>query len=219
MNLTNLNYYSIIRMNAFQQGILMGFAITLSFGPGFIALFQTSVMRGVKAGFVLAVGILASDLVLICISYWGLAKIYDKSNFLVMGIIAGIIFIAIGGVSFFRKPVDNFRLPESSADLKKSMLSLLTKGFVLNFVNPFCLIFWIGIMGVAVNRYEMRSHNFFMFFTGLLTTAFISDLLKCYLSFVIKKMTNFKIYTHLNKLIGLAFMIVGLIIIYKSTVA
>jgi threonine/homoserine/homoserine lactone efflux protein len=206
-------------MSAFQQGVLMGFAITLSFGPGFIALFQTSILRGVKAGFVLAIGILASDLVLINISYWGLARLFDKSNFLVMGLVAGIVFLAIGGVSFFRKPVDNLRLPESLTDLKSSIPSLLTKGFFLNIVNPFSLIFWIGIMGLAVNRYEIRSYNFFMFFTGLLTTAFISDLLKCYLSFMIKKMTNFKIISYLNKLIGLAFMIAGLVIIYKVTIS
>jgi len=217
MNLPNLNHYRLLRMSAFQQGVLMGFAITLSFGPGFIALFQTSIMRGVKAGFVLAVGILASDLVLICISYWGLARLFDKSNYLAMGIVAGIIFIAIGGVSFFRKPVDNLKLPESSTYLISSMPSLLTRGFIVNIVNPFSLIFWIGIMGLAVNRYEMRSYSFFMFFTGLLSTAFISDLLKCYLSFSIKKITNFKFISHLNKLIGLAFMIAGLVIIYKVT--
>jgi len=41
-------------MGAFFKGILMGLTITVSLGPGFIALFQTSITRGVKAGFVLA---------------------------------------------------------------------------------------------------------------------------------------------------------------------
>jgi threonine/homoserine/homoserine lactone efflux protein len=206
-------------MSAFQQGILMGFAITLSFGPGFIALFQTSIMRGVKSGFVLAVGILMSDLVLIGISYWGLAILFSKDNILIMGIVAGIIFIAYGGVSFFRKPVDNLKLPEPTTDLKSTIPSLLTKGFFLNIVNPFSLIFWIGIMGFVVNRYEIRSYNFFMFFTGLLSTAFISDLLKCYLSGTLRKLADCKAINYLNKMTGLAFIIIGLAIIYKATLS
>jgi threonine/homoserine/homoserine lactone efflux protein len=206
-------------MSAFQQGILMGFAITLSFGPGFIALFQTSILRGVKAGFILAVGILASDLVLIGISYLGLARLFHYSNFLVLGIVAGIIFIAIGGVSFYRKPVDNLKLPEPLTDLRSSMPSLLTKGFFLNIVNPFSLIFWFGIMGFAANRYEIKSDKFFMFFTGLLATAFISDLLKCYLSGALRNLANFTAILYLNKLIGLVFVIIGFIIIYKVTIA
>lgn len=202
-------------MIAFLKGIFMGLAITISLGPGFIALFQTSIVRGVKAGMVLAVGIFLSDLILVTISYFGLNQILHKNNILIMGIMAGIILIVTGGVSFFRKPNLNLTHINQLPDLKSSLPSLLLKGFLLNIANPFCLMFWIGIMGFAAGNFGMHSFNFFTFFIGLLLTAFSSDLLKCYLSGTLRNMFTTKSIATLNKTIGVALMLIGFVIIYK----
>jgi threonine/homoserine/homoserine lactone efflux protein len=202
-------------MGAFLKGIFMGLAITISLGPGFMALFQTSILRGVKAGIVLAVGIFISDLILIIVSYLGLAQIVHKNNAVIMGIIAGIILIVTGGVSFFRKSLVNSddlnRLPE----IKNSLPSLLLKGFLLNIANPFCLMFWVGIMGFAASNYGMNNFNFFIFFIGLLLTAFTSDLLKCYLSGALRKLFTSKGIGFLNKAIGITLILIGFAIIFK----
>lgn len=193
----------------------MGLTITVSLGPGFIALFQTSIVRGVKAGFVLAIGILISDLSLIGISYFGLTNLFHKDNYLIMGLVAGIILVITGGISFIRKTSVNISNSKQIPDLKSSLPSLLIKGFLLNIANPFCLIFWIGIMGFAVGNYGMHTHGFFIFFSGLLFIAFTSDLLKCYLSGFLKKTLASKAIIYLNKLMGMALMLIGLFIIYK----
>jgi threonine/homoserine/homoserine lactone efflux protein len=202
-------------MGAFLQGILMGLTITVSLGPGFIALFQTSVVKGVKAGFVMAVGILISDLTLISISYFGIANLIHKDNYQIMGLVAGLILIITGAIYLVRKTSLNVSNPKKIPNLKSSLSSLLIKGFLLNLANPFCLIFWIGIMGFAANNYGMHSYRFFIFFFGLLLTAFSSDLLKCYLSGSLKKILASKAIVYLNKAMGLALMLIGLFIIYK----
>ena len=202
-------------MGAFLQGILMGLTVTISLGPGFIALFQTSIMRGVKAGIVLAIGILISDITLISISYLGVANLVQKGNNMVLGTIAGIILIITGGISFFRKSEIDLYDPKQLPDLKSRLPILLIKGFLLNIANPFCLMFWIGVMGFAASNYGMHSYGFFIFFAGLMVTAFTSDLLKCYLSGYFRKMLASKAITVINKVIGLILVLIGFFIIYK----
>jgi threonine/homoserine/homoserine lactone efflux protein len=202
-------------MNPFLQGLLMGLTVTVSIGPGFMALFQTSIVRGVKSGFVLAIGILISDLVLISISYLGLSNLIVKSNHIVFGIIAGSILIISGSISVFSRFASNFNNPEYLPDLNSRLPILLLKGFLLNIANPFVLIFWIGIMGFAASNYGMHSFGFFIFFLGLLSTAFSSDLIKCYLSGYLKKILSSRTIVVVNKVIGAIFIAIGFFVIYR----
>jgi threonine/homoserine/homoserine lactone efflux protein len=197
------------------QGIFIGLTITVSFGPGFIALFQTSVMRGVKAGFVLATGILMSDLVLIGTSYFGLTKLLSKDNYMVMGIIAGTILIITGGFTTFFKPSVNLNETKQLSDWHDTLPILLIKGFILNIANPFSLIFWIGVMGFAASNFGMHTPGFFCFFAGLVCTAFFSDLLKCYLSGLLRKILASNAITIINKVVGIILMVAGIFVIWK----
>ena len=193
----------------------MGLTVTVSFGPGFMALFQTSIVRGVKAGIVLALGILISDLVLISVSYFGLSSLIVSGNKTVLGIIAGSILIISGAISAFRKPSSMQTEVVSLPDLTSRPPILLIKGFLLNIANPFVLIFWIGIMGFAASNYGMHTYGFFIFFLGLLSTAFSSDLMKCYLSGFLKKVLSPKTIAAANKVIGFVFIAVGVFVICK----
>ena len=202
-------------MGAFFKGILMGLTITVSLGPGFIALFQTSITRGVKAGFVLAFGILISDLTLISISYFGLTNLVHQGNSKILGIVAGFVLIVTGLIPIVRKSAINLNDPKQLPDLKSSLPSLLLKGFILNIANPFCLIFWIGIMGFAASNYGMHSYDILIFFAGLILTAFTSDLLKCYLSGLFRKIMEPEIINKLNNIIGGILILIGIFVIYK----
>ena len=127
-------------MNAFFIGIAIGFTITISFGPGFMALFQTSLVRGHAAGFVFATGMLLSDLLLVSICYLGLPELILKGDNRIMGTIAGLILNITGILSLFRKPprtVVSIKVP----GLYNSFGTLFIKGFLINIANPFSLIF------------------------------------------------------------------------------
>lgn len=202
-------------MHPFFQGILLGLTVTVSMGPGFVALFQTSIVRGVKAGIVLALGFLISDLVLISISYFGLSSLIINGNNIILGIIAGLILIVSGTFSVFRTP--SIQISESGrlSDFHSKLPVLLLKGFLLNIANPFVLIFWIGIMGFAASNYGMHSYGFFIFFLGLLSTAFSSDLMKCYLSGFLKNVLSPRTIVMVNKVIGTIFIGIGIFVIAK----
>jgi len=193
----------------------MGFPIALSVSPGFMALFQTSIVRGVKAGMVLVTGFLISDLILISISYLGLSHLTVKGHSLILGIIAGFILIISGAISIFRKPSTPLNNEKSTPDIHGRLSVILLRGFLVNIANPFVLIFWLGVMGFAASNYGMHSYGFFVFFLGLTSTSFSSDLLKCYLSGYFKKILTIRTIAILNKVMGGIFIAIGIFIICK----
>jgi threonine/homoserine/homoserine lactone efflux protein len=201
-------------MNAFFLGIILGLTITISFGPGSVALFQTTLVRGLIAGFVFATGMLLSDLTLISISYFGLSQLIPKGDYKILGIIAGIILIMMGGISFFRRPLHSMD-SQMTPGSQNNKAYLLLRGYFLNIANPFSLIFWIGIVGFAAKNWSLHSQNVFLFFTGIFITAFSTDLLKCYLSGLLRKILASNVILWINKIMGLVFIGIGLFIIYK----
>jgi len=202
-------------MNPFLHGVLMALPIALSVSPGFVALFQTSIVRGVNAGMVLVTGILISDLILISISYLGLSHLTVKGHSLTLGIIAGLILITSGTISIFRKPSTPLNSAKNTSDLHGRLSVILVRGFLVNIANPFVLIFWLGVMGFAASNYGMHSYGFFVFFLGLILTSFSSDLMKCYLSGHFKKILTIRTIAILNKVMGVIFIAIGIFIICK----
>jgi len=201
-------------MSAFFLGTILGLTITISLGPGFMALFQTSLVRGLTAGFAFATGMLLSDITLFSISYFGLSELIPKGDYKVMGIFAGVILIVMGGISFFKSPA---LLPDTkeSPGLQSNLMIILVKGFFLNIANPFSLIFWIGIVGFAARNWGLHSQNVFLFFAGVFITAFSTDLLKCYLSGLLRKVLASNAIHWINKVMGIVFIGIGIFFIYK----
>ncbi|MEI7491116.1 MAG: LysE family translocator [Bacteroidota bacterium] len=201
-------------MNAFFLGILFGFTITLSFGPGFIALFQTSLSRGLNAGIFVATGMMVSDLVLVSLSYFGLSELIPKEDYRILGIVSGIILIIMGGVSIYKKPqlmLESDRI----GGVNDKIMGFLVKGFLLNILNPFSLIFWIGLVAFAGKNWELGNYNIFLFFAGVFTTAFTSDILKCYLSGQLRRILASNTIHWITKAMGIVFIGIGLFVIYK----
>ncbi len=98
---------------------------------------------------------------------------------------------------------------------QNNMAYILIKGYFLNIANPFSLIFWIGIVGFAAKNWSLHSQNVFLFFTGVFITAFSTDLLKCYLSGLLRKVLVSNAILWINKIMGLVFIGIGFFIIYK----
>jgi arginine exporter protein ArgO len=62
-------------MTPFLQGVLLGLTFAVLIGPAFFALIQTSIHRGFRFGFFLAIGIFLSDLVALLVCYFGATQI------------------------------------------------------------------------------------------------------------------------------------------------
>src|SRR5688572_4644585 len=91
-------------IEALIQGIGWGFLLSLTIGPVFFALIQTSIHNGFKCGALMAFGIMLSDSLYIVITYLGVSSIKNVHSLEIwLGILGGIIMVAFGLTTLFKK--------------------------------------------------------------------------------------------------------------------
>lgn len=203
------------------KGILLGITVAVIIGPGFFTLIQTSIYRGFKAGFMLALGILASDFSMIALCYLGFMQIFgDPENQLSIGIIGGVILIVFGIVTFTRKPSlgDRMNHSDDSKSKKPKIFTYIGKGFLMNTLNPFLLIFWIGVVSFATTNYGLDYKGLVFFFSGTMGTILLTDIIKCYLAIKVRKFLNLHVITWMNRLVGIALGLFGIALIVRVVI-
>ncbi len=205
-------------LNILFEGIILGLLVSISIGPAFFAMIQTGIDRGFRYGFFMALGILVSDITLISILYLGSSTFFDNdANKFYIGLIGGIVLIGFGLYTFTKKPeVFKRRNPNYKKPKKEpTFLTFVVKGYFLNILNPFLIIFWLAALGfVSANAKEGELLNYTLtFFSGTLATIFAADLLKSYIGNKIKKYMRLRYIFWVNRIIGMLLIVFGIILI------
>lgn len=203
---------------AVLEGAILGFTLAFLIGPAFIALVQTSIHQGVKSGLLFAAGISISDITLIFLSYLGAIQILtDESNQIIVGISGGIILVIFGLMTFFKK----YKVStQRGIELKLTItgggrIRYLLKGFFMNILNPFLLIFWLGVMSFVSARFGVGTRDVVVFFTAAITTVFITDTVKCLIASLIGRYLNISVLIWVNRIVGLSLMAFGVVMFFR----
>lgn len=200
---------------AISKGVGYGvFLGILSIGPTFFALIQTGMQGGKSAGLRMAFGIFLSDLVVALACFYGLADVFVMPYFQ-LGFSAfaafGIVFIGVRGVIIgYRKFLKNLRKPVNN---KTNFL----QGFIVNLLNPFVLILWVGILGSITVGHDASKEDTYLILVQMLSiliTVFSFDLGKVFLSDFIGKKLNFRNFFKISKYIGYALISIGVYYLY-----
>ncbi len=204
-------------MHPLIEGLILGLtlAIFFGFGPALFALIQTSIHRGFWSGFLLAIGIFLSDLVVVGLCFLGAIQIITKpENHLAFGIISGGILIIFGLVTYSRK----LHIDSNNNKIKIKQphpITYILKGFFLNIANPFIWIFWMGVVVGMTANYGAEIRPLVYFFSVTLITVLGTDVLKCFGSYKIKRYLTPKIMTLINRVAGIGLAIFGLFLIFR----
>lgn len=206
--------------NIFLEGTALGvsLAFLFGFGPAFFALIQTGVYRGFIPAALLAIGIILNDAAIISIIVLGATEVLGGvENYKTIGILGGILIIVFGIVTYRRSAV--FKSDEGELEQTQPRLFIYPcKGFLLNLVNPFVWIFWLGIVVGITARFSANTTNIFIFFSGTLSVVFLTDLLKGFMSAKLKRYVNDKFLIAINKIAGIALVGFGIFLIIRSFV-
>lgn len=207
-------------MEVFFQGVAFGLALAAMAGPIFFALLQTGIEEGFRAGMKVGVGIWTSDLLYITLCFLGLSYVielveWDNFNYYV-GTIGGCILLAVGIGGLISKPIqfENGKAVSKSS----SSFSLWLKGFMINTVNPFTVVFWMGTMTSAVLKDELVTSDVFIFFGAILATVILTDCLKIYLAKWIRSRMNDKYLLWIRRGGGIVFIVFGIGLIVRVTI-
>ncbi len=194
-------------MPVFLDGFLVGLALIILIGPVFFTLLKTSLQHGVIAGSLVALGIIVSDILAVLLCVYGASAFLksDESRFY-LALVGGVVLIALGVRYFFKKK----KAEEEAIQLNaKHYIGFFSKGFLVNFVNPFVFAVWIGIIKVAGDRHGFDK-NLGIYLSGTLLAIFSTDITKVFLAAKIKNILKPEILFVLYKIIGVALVLLGL---------
>ncbi len=206
---------------AIVEGVVLGITLAILTGPAFFALLQTSIRNGFRSGIAFAIGVFISDATLILLSFIGALNLFnDPKNNFVIGIIGGTILMVFGIFNIFQKhPLD---LKDTESDMEKllpkkatTLPTVALKGFAINLINPFVILFWIGVVSVETTRYKFSQLDIIALFSATLLTVLGTDILK---AMAAQKITSFlspNILLWVNRIAGVILVISGASLIWK----
>jgi threonine/homoserine/homoserine lactone efflux protein len=196
--------------------ISIGFFLSFVLGPVFFVLIETSITKGFRAAISLDLGVILADVFFIVFCYYTSKQLVDNiNNQPGLFVLGGSILLVYGGYIFIQRKKEDqkIELEESSTNY----VGLFVKGFALNIINIAVLLFWAGVILVVVpNLNRTNSLGVFTFFTTILGSYFLTDVLKI---FIAKKLTS-KINTEntaiIKTILSLILVVSGAVIVLKG---
>lgn len=204
-------------MEYILEGIVFGMGLAVLMGPILIALIQTSIDRGTKAGLTAATGVWFSDFMIILFSYLFVNRInswvQNEEFSFWMSLIGGTILIAFGVTVFFSNANP---LAEGKSYSARSYLGFWLKGFLVNTVNPFTFVFWLSVVSVNVLGRKLNNVDSSLFLGAIMLTIILTDTAKVFLAKVIKNKLKTSNIRLISKIAGSIMAIIGLAWIIKQ---
>ena len=111
----------------FLIGFVTALPFTISFGPVFFAITETSLKRGFISGAIVSLGILVSDIIYVTIIVLGFSALFSDNYSQSIFSLFGGIMLLIFGISFLRKNID--AIPKDIISVSKKPFESFIKGF------------------------------------------------------------------------------------------
>jgi threonine/homoserine/homoserine lactone efflux protein len=197
------------------KGLLFGLLLSFLLGPVFFALLQTSIDKGFKAGLFMAIGIAISDSLYIFITYTSVSYFSESDQIkFILGLSGSMIMIAFGLFTFL-KPVPKKGLRQPHFETNNYLRKIL-KGFILNSINPFILIFWLGVAGMTTIELHYSFDQASLFYVGVVSMVLSMDITKSFLATKIRDLITPRLMNILNRSVGLALILFGFRLLYYA---
>lgn len=199
---------------AIIEGYLLGLFLVILIGPVLFVLLNISLTQGRIHGTAVALGIFLSDVCLVWLLFHGSTALSLTENLKHILSLTGGVIVASLGLRYLYFPQGLYPINQSiKVDL--SLLSAFIKGIAVNAINPFVFAVWIGIIGMARQRYPNQDDQvaFLIASTlGILTLdlskVMLADRVRIYLS-----PTRF---TDIQKCVGLLLLIFSARLFWQS---
>lgn len=168
----------------FLEGFVLGLGMVIFVGPVFFTLLKSALNYGFWAGMMVAFGIFVSDVACVALCALGAIPFFkDGDNQSWLALVGSFILFALG-LKYLLRPNVN-----SNPELKLKVghyTAYFAKGFLVNFVNPFVFIVWIGVIGLAQGKYGSGT-ELWVFLGSVLIGILFTDSLKVVFADRIKK--------------------------------
>ncbi len=219
-------------IHALWQGVLLGLILSVSAGPILFVLLQTSINQGFWRAMMLEIGVVASDLLIIFLSFFLLGQyVTDPKVQKYILIIGGWVLVFFGIYAAFvkernKKVVKTLKENEiqqikenkeaEPEEKKNSWGMLFLKGLFFNSINPSGIIFWVGAVTLASANYSGDVQLISVQFGTAVCIMFMLDTLKAFSVYKSKRLFSPKVLQIINKYLGVIFIVFGLILFIRG---
>lgn len=187
-------------------------------GPIFVALTQSAIEGGARAGIAVAAGVWVSDISIILLCYIFVQRIsrlvQDHSFTYWMGLLGGFVLITFGIGTFLMKSSYDPSLPRKKLSTY-SVAKLWTKGFLVNTVNPFTFVFWIGVTSNYILVKKITNEEAILFFGTIMTVIVMTDTAKVFGAKLLRSQLQSYHIDIFSKVAGVALFVFGLILLWR----
>ena len=196
--------------------ITVGFFTAFIMGPVFWVLLETSITKGFKAAVAFDLGVMFADVCFIGICYLGSFQLLeDDQNKQGLFVLGGTILLLYGLFSWINRNKKSKDQPEIQ-ESKENYFGLAAKGFAINILNVGVFIFWGGVTIVSSPASGKSFTNFVLFFSIVLLSYFITDLLKISVANRFKSLLTGKGIVIVNSIVSLILIVSGVVLILKG---
>ena len=196
--------------------ITVGFFTAFIMGPVFWVLLETSITKGFKAAVAFDLGVMFADVCFIGICYLGSFQLLEdeqnKQGLFVLGGTILLLYCLFSWINRAKKNKENLDIQES----KENYFGLAAKGFAINILNVGVFIFWGGVTIVSSPASGKSFTSFVLFFSIVLFSYFITDLLKISVANRFKSLLTGKGIVIVNSIVSLILVISGVVLILKG---
>ncbi|WP_316793614.1 LysE family translocator [Pedobacter frigoris] len=190
---------------AILQGIGAGILFSFLTGPVFFSMIKTSIEKGFKAGFSLAIGVIFSDIIFITLTIFSSQFVdYNSEYNQYVGIIGGLFLFGIGLYYLFNKVKVNYDISETVRIKKRGYI---LKGFLMCLLSPSTLMFWIMVGGIISVQLHYDMTEKVVFFVIAMATQLSVDCVKTYYAAKLRYRIKEKNIQTLNKIAGAVIII------------
>jgi threonine/homoserine/homoserine lactone efflux protein len=190
---------------AILQGIGAGILFSFLTGPVFFSMIKTSIEKGFKAGFSLAIGVILSDIIFISLTIFSSQFVdYKSEYFEYIGIVGGLFLFGVGLYYLFNTVKVNYDIGEIAKVKKRGYV---LKGFLMCLLSPTTLMFWVMVGGIISVQLHYNMAEKIVFFVIAMTTQLTVDGFKTYYAAKLRYRIKEKTIQNLNRIAGAVILI------------
>jgi threonine/homoserine/homoserine lactone efflux protein len=177
----------------------------------FFYLIKTAIVSGKKAGVAVASGIIIGDILYVVLLLFGFSEVFENEVFVRWFAFFGGTLLVMIGIRYLIKKRDISKAKSAS---KGSLWAHFTKGFVLNFINPFVATVWVGFLAINEEQFS-SSASVITSLTITLAVIFLTDLLKIFYAEKLRRLLRPSVLQKTFNTLGIIIILLGLRLFYE----
>ncbi|HWJ76564.1 MAG TPA: LysE family transporter [Niallia sp.] len=202
-------------MNSILYYIALGLSLAAPIGPVNAAVINRGLRYGFFQAWVLALGSILADVIYMLLVYGGVAQFVNTpiiQTFL--WLFGGFVLIYTGMEGILTKTASFHRNSKDNPSLQKSFVT----GFLMSFMNPLSIVFWLGIYGsVLASSIHKFSTSTLMLYTGcILLGVALWDITVSVIASFFRNMVSEQFIMIISRISGFLLLLFGLYFGYQG---